>query len=185
MVNRLRRLLQQWPALERLGVRVLGHFTTWPADEFARFVRTPIPAGAAVGAAALPPALAPVRAPELPTAPGAFELRFNRLQAEGRYEEMWGLVAEDAQRAWGSQARFVEGMARQAAVAEILDTQVVGVATLSEWTDRRHQRSYRNVARLQVRYRLRQRQREWVMERQLHLVPATDGWRTLCYPPGA
>ncbi|HLQ63066.1 MAG TPA: hypothetical protein VK131_14495 [Candidatus Acidoferrales bacterium] len=181
----LRRLLQRWPALERLAVRVLGHFTTWPADEFARFVRAPIPAGAGGAGAARPPAVAPRRPPEpLASAPGAFELRFNRLQGEGRYEEMWRLVAEDAQRAWGSEARFVEGMARQAAGAELLDAQVAGVALLSEWTDQRHQRSYRNVARLQVRYRLRHQHREWTMERQLHLVPAADGWRTLCYPPG-
>jgi hypothetical protein len=33
-----------------------------------------------------------------------------------------------------------------------------------------------------MRYRVRQNWREWTFDRQVHLIPAAGGWRTLCYP---
>lgn len=132
---------------------------------------------------ALPPTGPPERPPE-PTsiAPGTFELRFNELQRQRRFDQMWDLLAEDAQRCWGSRQRFVERMRRQAGDYEVLEAQVDASRIVPEWTDRRRNRTYRNVARLEVRYRIRQGWREVAMRREVHLVPAAGGWRTLFYP---
>src|SRR5256885_12252271 len=65
---------------------------------------------------------------------------------------------------------------------EILDMQVASVPLLDSWTDHLHQRTYNNVARLVMRYSVRQEWKEWTFDRQVHLVSASDGWRTLCYP---
>jgi hypothetical protein len=119
--------------------------------------------------------------PRLP-APGAFEQRFARLHREGRYLEMWPLLADDAQRVWGGPDTFAERMRSQAAGVELLDADVEDVDVLPEWTDVRRGRSYRNVARLGVRYRVKHGPRQWALRRQVHLVPAADGWRTLWYP---
>ena len=62
---------------------------------------------------------------------------------------------------------------------------VASVTVLESWTDNLHQRTYSNVARLVMRYRVRQQWREWTFDRQVHLVPAAGGWRTLCYPTRA
>lgn len=119
--------------------------------------------------------------PRLP-APGSFEQRFARLHREGRYLEMWPLLAEDAQRLWGGPDSFAERMRSQTAGVELLDADIEDVDVLAEWTDVRRGRSYRNVARLAVRYRVKHGPREWALKRQVHLVPAADGWRTLWYP---
>lgn len=95
---------------------------------------------------------------------------------------MWDLLAEDAQRCWGSRESFVERMRRQAGEYEVLEARVDGSRIVPEWTDRRRNRTYRNVARLEVRYRIRHGREEVAMDRQVHLVPAAGGWRTLYYP---
>jgi hypothetical protein len=118
--------------------------------------------------------------PQLP--PSEFELRFARLQREERYDEIWSLLADDAQDSWGSPARFAERVRAQAAGVEVLAADVEDVDFVSAWTDRRAGRTYRNVARLDVRYRVRHGQREWALKRRVHLIPAADGWRTLWYP---
>lgn len=105
-----------------------------------------------------------------------------RLHAEGRFDEMWGMLAEDAQRAWGSREAFIRDMPRMGAETELLDMQVVSVAVVEGWTDQKHHRTYNNVARMVMRYHVRQQWREWTFDRQVHLIPAGGGWRTLCYP---
>jgi hypothetical protein len=109
-------------------------------------------------------------------------MRFMRLHAEGRFEEMWDMLADDAQRAWGGLQNFIHEMPRLDEWLEILDMQVASVTLLDEWTDPHHDQTYSNVARLVMRYRVRQQWKEWSFDRQVHLVPAGDGWRTLCYP---
>ena len=160
-----------------------GHFTTWPADDFVRFTRSSPGLAREPAAAALPPTGPPER-PPAPTAiaPGTFELRFNDLHRAGRFDEMWDLLAEDAQRCWGSRAAFVERLRRQAGEHELLETSVDAARIVPEWTDRRRNRTYRIVARLEVRYRVRTGRQEVAMHRQVHLVPAAGGWRTLYYP---
>jgi len=181
--ERLFSWLQRRHGLDRLLERVLGRFTTYPADDFARFTRSAEARGQTPELAALPPAAPPQAAPAPESiAPGTFEVRFADLQSRGAYDEMWELLAEDAQRAWGGRAQFVEGMRRQAVEYQLLDARVSGVDIVPEWTDGRRNRTYRNVARLAVRYRIRHGWREVAMDRQVHLVPAAGGWRTLFYP---
>lgn len=169
--------------LGRLLERLLGRFTTYPADDFARFTHSAEARAQAPERAALPPAAPPQPAPEPASiAPATFEVRFADLHARAAYHEMWDLLAEDAQRAWGGRDSFVEGMRRQAAEYQLLDARVAGVDIVPVWTDGRRNRTYRNVARLAVRYRIRQGWREVAMDREVHLVPAAGGWRTLFYP---
>lgn len=175
--------LRRNPTIDRLLAWLAGHFTTWPADDFARFVRSGESRSPEATVSALPPSAPPER-PAQPAsiAPGTFELRFNELQRGGRFDEMWDLLAEDAQRCWGSREGFVERMRRQSDEYELLDAAVDGSSIVPEWTDRQRNRTYRNVARLDVRYRVRHGWQELAMRRQVHLVPAAGGWRTLFYP---
>lgn len=160
----------------------MGHFTTWPAEEFARFVRTP-PREPEPVISALPPSAPPERPPAPASiAPGTFELKFTSLHREQRFDSMWDLLAEDAQRSWGGRQRFVERMRRQAAEYELAAAEVGDSQIVPEWTDRRRHRTYRNVARLQVLYRFRHGEEELAVQREVHLVPAAGGWRTLFYP---
>ena len=183
MVNRLLRPLQRWPAVEAAVTRLAGRFTTWPVDEFGRFVRAPIGFRMLDGEAAQPPHGEPYRAPEpMSIAPATFEMRFMKLHAEGRFDEMWEMVAEDAQRAWGGREIFMRDMPRLDDSTELLDIQVLNVKVLERWTDRQHDRSYSNVAQMMLRYRVRQQWKDWTLDRQVHLIPAAGGWRTLCYP---
>ena len=184
MILGLLSLLRGWQVVDRLLTKVAGHFTTWPADEFSRFTTTPIGQPTLVPAyTAQPPTPRPMRPPEPASiAPGAFEIRFTRLQREGRYEQMWSMLAEDAQRSWGSEDNFIRGMHLQQGAAELVEAEIGSVKIVPEWTDRNHNRTYRNVARLAVRYKLKQEWRELTVYRQVHLIPAADGWRTLCYP---
>ena len=176
--------LRRWPFLDWLLTRIAGRFTTWPADDFARFTNTPIGQhSTTLTGGAQPPSYEPARPPAPESiAPGAFEMRFAKLQQERRFEEMWAMLAEDAQRSWGGQESFVDRMGRQSGAVELLTAEVGRVDIVPEWTDRHRNRTYHNVARLAVRYRVKHDWREMTVDRQVHLVPAADGWRTLCYP---
>ncbi|HYL08146.1 MAG TPA: hypothetical protein VEU76_06330 [Candidatus Udaeobacter sp.] len=186
MVKRLIRPLRRWQGLETVVMRLAGQFTTWPADDFGRFVSAPVGSGLGGAIAAMPPAMEPLRPPPpVSIAPGNVETRFMRLHIEGRFDEMWEMVAEDAQRAWGGRETFIREMPRLDQWMEILEMEVVMVTILESWTDHVHQRSYNNVARLVMRYRIRQQWKEGSFERQVHLIPAAGGWRTLCYPTRA
>ncbi len=186
MVKRLLRPIPGWETAESLVLRVAGKFTTWPAGGFEGFPTGFAGAGIAGMAGAMvviPPPVEPPRPPALvSTPPASVEARFMRLHAEGRLDEMWEMVAEDAQRAWGGRDTFVREMPRLDEWMEILDLEVVAVKILESWTDHVHQRTYGNVAELVMRYRVKQQWREWTFDRQVHLVPAAGGWRTLCYP---
>jgi len=183
MVKALLRPLRRWPALEAVLARLAGRFTTWPSDEFGRFVSVTMSTSGVSGRAAFPPAGEPMRPPPpVSIAPATFEMRFMKLQAEGRFDEMWEMLAEDAQRAWGGRETFIKEMPRLGDDTELLDIQVISVKVLEGWTDRVHQRTYQNVAQMVMRYRVRQQWREWTFDRQVHLIPAAGGWRTLCYP---
>jgi hypothetical protein len=183
MVNRLLRPIRRWPALEAALSRLAGRFTTWPSDEFGRFVGASMPSPGLGGRAALPPAAKPMRPPPpVSIAPATFEMRFMKLHAQGRFDEMWEMLAEDAQRAWGGREAFIRDMPRLGEDMELLDMQVVSVNVLEGWTDHAHERHYQNVARMVMRYRIRQQWKESTFDREVHLIPAAGGWRTLCYP---
>jgi hypothetical protein len=136
------------------------------------------PAGEAYGVSAPAPAQPAMHDP----APGGYEMRFMKLHSEGRFEEMWEMLAEDAQRAWGGLQNFIREMPRLDEWLEILDMQVASTTLLDNWTDHVHGRTYNNVARLVMRYHVRQQWKEWTFDRQVHLVASDAGWRTLCYP---
>src|SRR5256885_12732165 len=184
MVNRLVRWIRRLPAVDAVLTRIAGQFTTWPADDFGRFVSASISTGMVGAIAALPPTSEPLRPPP-PTsiAPATFEMRFMRLHAEGKFDDMWEMLAEDAQRAWGGREAFIRDMPRLGDNTELLDVQVLNVKVLESWTDARHERRYSNVAQVLLRYRVREQWRDWTLDRQVHLIPAAGGWRTLCYPP--
>ncbi len=186
MVNRLMRPLKRWPALEAAVTRLAGHFTTWPVDDFGRFTSAPMGLGFPTTGAVFPPAGEPHRPPApMSTAPATVEMRFMKLHSEGRFDEMWEMLAEDAQRAWGGREAFIRNMPRMDEETELLDIQVLNVKVLESWTDRQHARSYSNVAQMVLRYRVRQQWKDWTLDRQVHLIPAAGGWRTLCYPANA
>lgn len=173
MVKRLFRRLRHWTGVESFRTRA----RQFMADDFGGFVSAS--AGSGIFAASKPVRSVPRLAPQ---PPAMCEMRFMKLHAEGRFEEMWEMLAEDAQRAWGGLQNFVHEMPRLDEWLEIVDMQVASVTLLDSWTDHVHQRSYSNVARLVMRYRVRQEWKEWAFDRQVHLVSAPDGWRTLCYP---
>jgi hypothetical protein len=183
LVNTLLRWLRRWPRLDAILARLIGRFTTWPVDDFGQFVRAPVGLRLAAAEPALPPIGQPFRPPApVSIAPATFEMRFMRLHAEGRFDEMWDMIAEDAQRAWGGREMFIRDMPRLGDDTELLDVQVLNVKVLESWTDRRHDRTYSNVAQMVLRYRVREQWKDWTLDRQVHLIPAAGGWRTLYYP---
>src|SRR5260370_519528 len=94
MVNPLLRPLRRWPALEAAVSRLAGRFTTWPSDEFGRFISASVTSSATGGPAALPPAAKPMRPPPpVSIAPANLEMRFMKLHAEGLFVGMWGMLA--------------------------------------------------------------------------------------------
>ena len=175
MVKRLIRRLTRWTGVESFRTRA-RQFRSWPAYDFDR-VTTGI--GSLYPSGGRPVEV--VRS-ATPPAPATYEMRFMKLHTEGRFDEMWDMLAEDAQRAWGGLQNFVHEMPRLDEWLEILDMQVANVTMLETWTDHLHARTYSNVAQLLMRYRVRQQWKEWSFDRQVHLVPQADGWRTLCYP---
>jgi hypothetical protein len=177
------RRLRRWPPLDRVLTWLANRFTTRRVDEFARFTHSARSRRPVAASAALPPQAEPMRPPAAASiAPASFELRFIELQRRGGYEAMWDLLAEDAQRCWGDRRTFVQRMQSQADDFQLLGASVDGVSIVPQWTDGRSRRTYHNVAQLAVRYRLRLGLRELAMERQVHLIPAAGGWRTLYYP---
>lgn len=179
MVNSLLRPFRRWPSVEAALARIAGQLTAQPADDLDRFVK------ASMGIASpLPTDIAePARSPAFASRSAAmFEMRFMKLQAEGRFEEMWEMLALEAQRAWGNREAFVRDMPRMGDDTELLDMQPISITVLDGWTDLRHGRTYSNVAQMVMRYRIRQQWREWTFDREVHLISVDDGWRTLCYP---
>jgi hypothetical protein len=177
MVKRLFRRIRSWTTVETLRLRISRPFLPWPVEE-------PGDAGrGGFGGPARGPA--PALAPQPRIAPASVEIRFMRLHVEGRFEDMWEMLADDAQRAWGSVHNFTREMPRLDEWLEILEMHVAGETMLEVWTDELHHQTYRNVARLVMRYHVRQQWKEWTFDRQVHLVPEPGGWRTLCYPTRA
>ena len=129
MVNRLLRRCAAGRPSNRSLTRIAGQFTTWPADDFGRFVSASVGTGTGGAVAALPPRTSSPLRPPPPTsiAPATFEMRFMKLHAEGRFDEMWEMLAEDAQRAWGGRETFIRDMPRLDDDIELLDMQVVSV----------------------------------------------------------
>ena len=160
MVKRLFRRLTGWTRVESFRTRA-RQFMSSPAFDFDRV--------SIMGAGSLHPAAtrrADALRPAIPAAPATYEMRFMKLHTEGRFDEMWEMLAEDAQRAWGGLQNFAREMPRLDEWLQILDMQVAHVTMLETWTDHLHERTYSNVARLVMRYRVRQQWKEWTFDRQ-------------------
>src|SRR5690348_18408897 len=110
------------------------------------------------------PTASPAQPPAHESGPGGCEIRFMKLHAEGRFDEMWEMLAEDAQRAWGGKQAFIHDMPRLGDDTELLDVQVLNVKVLESWTDREHERVYSNVAQMMLRYRVRPQLKAWTLE---------------------
>jgi hypothetical protein len=164
MVKSLANFMRRWPPLKWLADRIKDQLAI-PADDDLGPGFEPLPSP-----------------PSTSMAPATFERTFMKLHAEGRFDEMWDMLADDAQSAWGGRDAFIRDMPRMGDETELLDMQVVSVAVVEGWTDQMHRRTYSNVAKMVMRYRVRQQWREWTFDRQVHLIPAAGGWRTLCYP---
>jgi len=166
-----------------LLTRTARRFRTWPADDYGGLSNGSDEDDPPGAPAALPPLHRPERPPRpLSIAPETFEVRWTKLHSEGRLYEMWDMLAEDAQRAWGGRQRFMSLMPKFARDTVLLDVQVVDLKMLERWVDEAHQRTYRNVARMLMRYRVHHSGTDSTFEQQVHLIPAAAGWRTLCYP---
>jgi hypothetical protein len=182
MVKRLFSRLRHWAEVGTFRTRA-RQFMAWPVYDGNRLVHLPVRIGTGGGFGAASRAAAPVVAETPPLAASATcEMLFMKLHVEGRFEEMWDMLAEDAQRAWGGIQDFVREMPRLDEWLEILEMKVADVTLLDSWTDPLHERTYSNVARLVMSYRVRQQWKEWTFDRHVHLVPDARGWRTLCYP---
>lgn len=183
MVNRLLRPVRRWALLDAALSRLAGRFTTWPSDEFGRFVGASVAGPGFDGPTTYPPEARPMRPPPpVSISPATFEMRFMKLHARERFDEMWEMLAEDAQRAWGGREAFIRDMPRLGDDMELIDLRVVSVNVLESWTDHAHERRYKNVAQLVMRYTVKHQWRELTFDREVHLIPAAGGWRTLCYP---
>jgi hypothetical protein len=165
MVNTLMRRFRRWLAAARQELtRMFRRYWPWQEDQEDESPRR-------------------FKAPSrLGIAPAAFEMLFMRLHAEGRFDEMWDMIADDAQQAWGDRDTFVREVQGLDDGTELLDIEVLNVQVLDMWTDRRHDRTYSNVAQVMLRYRMREQWKDWSLDREVHLVPGTGGWRTLFYP---
>jgi hypothetical protein len=122
------------------------------------------------------------------TAPGAgpagSEERFVELLREGHFDGAFTLLASACQDRWGSAEAFA---AEQAASAgNLLGLLVREVRYLAEWVDEDGGCVHRDVAELEVDYRVRlSTARAATLSRTVHLVAAPDGWRSICYPRSA
>src|SRR5207245_11025768 len=93
MVKRFFRPLRGWPIVETFVLRLAGHFTTWPADDFGRFVSASVGTGMAGAFAAMPPPVEPSRRPP-PTsaAPATVAIRMLTPPAARPTDRMWAMA---------------------------------------------------------------------------------------------
>ena len=90
MVNTLMRRFRRWVGgLRQQLTRLVRRYWPWEEDDVEAGPRR---------------FKAPAR---VRIAPAAFEMLFMRLHAEGRFDEMWDMIADDAQHAWGGREMFV------------------------------------------------------------------------------
>jgi hypothetical protein len=113
--------------------------------------------------------------------PAGCEERFVDLLREGRYEGAFALLTDDCQQRWGSAGAFA---AEQGTTARnLLGLSVREIRYLAEWVDAEGGGVHRNVAELEVDYRVRlATERAATVSRTVHLVAAPEGWRSICYP---
>jgi hypothetical protein len=174
--------------------RLLHRFTTHSTDEFRRFTEAPLGIGGPLvrGGPVLPDHSALYGGTTFrgltmsrslrPEDPRHCEELFASLHQQRRYEEMWALLAPEAQMSWGNRDSFINTQIR-CDRARVVSHRINSVQILPEWTDPRRSKTYRNVAELKVRYQVKVDWREVALERDVHLIQHNGAWRTLCYAP--
>ena len=161
----------------------LNVFTTRSAIEFDRFRTSDLGPQAGTGEQA--PPITNVAPLELDTSlhgdPAATEEAFSKNISDGHFDVAWDLLAPDSQESWHGREAFAEEMAARQPNKNLLGTRVRQVRLLPIWTDHESRKTYHEVAELVVDYRVRQRQREMLVTRDVHLVNVAGSWKSLCY----
>lgn len=170
-------LLHVWKAF-------LNLFTTRTSREFERFTTVPLPGNTSpiISAEQAPSVVnvAPLHGEAAGANPADCEETFTRLVSEGKIESAWDLLSPDSQASWVNRRLFIEEMkSRQG--NNVLDSKVREVRLLPTWTDEHTSKTYRQVAELLVDYRVRHQAREVVVQRSVHVVNISGGWKSLCY----
>lgn len=171
-------MAQTWNSL-------LNLFTTRTTVEFERFTSSSLPNGGS----------SPWRAEPAPTvmnvqplasvsegvrSPEDCEETFTKLVSAGRFDAAWDLLTPDSQASWKTKEAFVREMATRQPFRSVLGLRVREVRLLPKWTDQASMKTYEEVAELVVDYRVRQKAKETVVTRDVHLVNV-GGWKSLCY----
>jgi hypothetical protein len=161
----------------------LNVFTTRTTLEFDRFRSSPLGAQSTSGDQA--PPITNVVPLELDANehgdPAATEEAFTQSVSEGRFDAAWELLNPDSQASWDGKEHFAREMAARQPTKNLLGTTVRQVRLLPIWTDHASRKTYHQVAELVVDYRVRQRQREMLVTRDVHLVNVAGAWKSLCY----
>jgi hypothetical protein len=165
---------------------LLNVFTIRSTQDFERFTTAPIP-GVASGGGRLEPAPAVVNVEpldyhaRLESDPAGCEELFTRLIRSGSFDSAWDLLTPDSQASWERREVFRHEMAERQPARSLVGSTVREVRFLPSWTDRESRKTYHQVAELVVDYRIRQRSREMVVTKDVHLVNVSGGWKSLCY----
>ena len=175
------------PILKLLATRswetFLNVFTTRSAVEFDRFRTSAL--GPQTDSGEQSPPITNVAPLELDVSihgdPAATEEAFSRHITEGRFDVAWDLLTPDSQESWHGREAFATEMAERQPNKNLLGTNVRQVRLLPIWTDHESRKTYHEVAELVVDYRVRQRQREMLVTRDVHLVNVAGSWKSLCY----
>jgi hypothetical protein len=113
--------------------------------------------------------------------PARHEEHLVELLRQGSYELAFDRLAAPCQQRWGSPRAFAA--AQSASAANLLGVSVREVRYLPIWSDADAGCVHRDVAELEVDYRVRlSESAAATVPRTVHLVAAPGGWRSVCYP---
>jgi hypothetical protein len=113
--------------------------------------------------------------------PAGCEERFVEMLREGSFEGAFELLASPCKQRWGSAGAFAAG--QRGSAGNLLGVSVREVRYLPTWADDEAGCVHRDVAELEVDYRVRlSASTAATVSRTVHLVAAPGGWRSVCYP---
>jgi len=160
---------------------LLNVFTTRSTIEFERFTSAPLSSQGGDQSPAIVN-VEPLQYQGAATAsPAACEELFTRSIKDGQFDTAWNLLTPDSQASWRHPEVFRREMEARRPTDAMVGTRVREVRILPTWTDESTKKTYHEVAELIVDYRIRQRSRELVVTRDVHLVNVSGDWKSLCY----
>lgn len=189
--------------LETARQKLLGRYTTWIADDFARFAGSPAYGNAgdsnpfdAHRSSVPPPPLSrawwavswettdheSVVANRLARAREKERL-FSLYCSTGAFDRPWELLTPEAQAQWHSRECFIEGMHQQASTTTVVAARVMGATMLSTWQDPHNGTTHQDVAQVNVSYQVCCEGSMWNLLRDVHWIWVDGDWRSPCYPP--